>query len=296
MATFTEATIQQGTYEVRKWTADFTSDLPTGGTVTAGTAYHTPPYGSATTPTVAFTDNSVIAQLSSLTALGTHYLDIVATYSNGEKSQVRIGFPVGYSSTAARETMIELITELRGMTEAGINEYAIAGVNYWNDAQLQKVLDKHRDDFIYEALEPEPVVGAGGTSLYYTYELDGRENIEQTIGGTARFYLQDGTGTNVGTANYSVDYLRGYVTFNQDQRGTTYFATGFNYDLNAAAADVWKRKASHHHSAFSFSTDNHSIQREQVYKHCIEMAEMYESMGQDSVTTLQITRSDTDAD
>lgn len=296
MATFTEATIQQGSYEIRKWTADFTADIPTGGTVTAGEAYHIPPYGSAATPSVTFTDTTVTAQLSSLSIQGTHYLDIVATYSNGEKSQIRIGFTVGYPSTAARQTMSELIAELRGMTEAGINDYSIAGVNYWNDAQLQKVLDKHRDDFIYEALEPEPVVGVGGTSLYYTYELHNREYLEQTDGGTARFYLQDGTGANVGTANYSVDYLRGYVTFNQDQRGTTYFATGFNYDINSAAADIWRRKASHHHSAFSFSTDNHSVQREQVYKHCIEMAEMYESMSEESVTTLQITRSDTDAD
>lgn len=196
----------------------------------------------------------------------------------------------------SRATLAELRDQLRGMTESGTADWTLGTITFWDDTQLDLILDKHRDDFIFEALEAEPVVGVGGTSLYYTYELHKRENIEQTDGGTARFYLQDGTGTNVGTANYSVDYLRGYVTFNQDQRGTTYFATGFSYDLNAAAANIWRKKAAHFYNSFSFTTDNHSVQREQVYKHCIEMAEMFESMGQDSVTTLQITRSDTDAE
>ena len=33
MATYKEATIQQSTGEIRKWTADFTDDLPGGITV-----------------------------------------------------------------------------------------------------------------------------------------------------------------------------------------------------------------------------------------------------------------------
>ena len=50
-------------------------------------------------------------------------------------------------------------------------------------------------------------------------------------------------------------------------------------DLNGAAADVWRRKQSHYHSAINFSTDGHRIDREQLYKHAIEMAEHFELEG-----------------
>jgi len=43
MATYKEATIQQSTGEIRKWTFDYTDDLPSGATVASGTATHTPP-------------------------------------------------------------------------------------------------------------------------------------------------------------------------------------------------------------------------------------------------------------
>jgi len=44
--------------------------------------------------------------------------------------------------------MADLITELRGMAEAGTADYSIIGsagtTNYWDDGQLQNVLDVHR--------------------------------------------------------------------------------------------------------------------------------------------------------
>ena len=55
MATYSESSIQQGTYEIRKWTVDFTNDLPTAVTVASGTAIHTPPSGTAATLTIAAT-------------------------------------------------------------------------------------------------------------------------------------------------------------------------------------------------------------------------------------------------
>lgn len=194
----------------------------------------------------------------------------------------------------SRATLAELRGVLRGMVNSGTADYTLGTASYWDDDQLDIVLDRYRDDFSYEAMEPEPIVGVGGTSLYYLYELEDRKNIEQTSGGTSIFYIQDGTGATIGTASYTVDYLRGYVEFTQDTRGTNYFASGRTYDLNAAAADIWRKKAGYYHTAFNFSTDNHKIDREAIYKHCVQMAESFESMSQDSVTSIFVGRGDTD--
>lgn len=193
----------------------------------------------------------------------------------------------------SRTTLSDLRETLRGMTEAGTAEYTLGTSNYWDDDQLDKVLDRHRTDYINMPLVAYPVVGSGGTSLFYEYRSN-VANFETTSGGTAIFWIQDGTYATIGTSLYSVDYQRGIVTFSADTGGSAYFYNGRSFDLNSAAADIWRKKASHYYSSFSFSTDNHSVQKEQIYKHCQEMADMYESMGQLSVSTLQVWRSDTD--
>jgi hypothetical protein len=190
--------------------------------------------------------------------------------------------------------MANLITELRGYTEAGTADYTIAGVSYWTDDQLQDILDLHRKDVIFEQLEIYPVQIGGGSISYQDYR-SANGFYEATTGGTAILYIQDGTGANIGTANYTADYRRGQFQFSVDQGGSTYYLTGRSYDLNAAAADIWNRKAGHAAQGFSFSTDNHRVDKAQVYKHYKEMAQMYEAMGQESVSTLQVWRSDTDA-
>jgi hypothetical protein len=69
--------------------------------------------------------------------------------------------------------------------------------------------------------------------------------------------------------------------------------TGSSYDLQSAAADVWRRKASHvAPTSFDFSTDNHSVSRSQVYQHCLEMAEFYEDRGANSIQVVPMFRSD----
>ncbi len=198
------------------------------------------------------------------------------------------------SNLTARSGMVDLITELRLLTESGTADYSVNAVSYWNDGQLQTVLDKYREDVIFYELEPYPVTGNGGTAEYYRYEIEEYGNFEKTTGGTAVFYLQDGTGATIGTSLYTADYLRGEVVFSSNTQGTSYFVTGRTYDLNAAAADVWRKKASHYHTSFNFSTDNHKVDRNQVYQHCIEMAEQFESMGAQAVVTMEVFRSDTD--
>lgn len=194
----------------------------------------------------------------------------------------------------SRSTLAELRGILRGMTEAGTADYTLGTASFWDNDQMDIVLDRHREDVVNYPLIPHPQVGSGGTSLYYEYRAE-HQNLEQTSGGTIIFWVQDATYATEGTANYSVDYLRGIVTFGADKGGSSFYYNARSYDLNAAAGDIWRMKAAHAAQGFSFSTDNHRVDRNQVYKHYVEMAEMYEAMGEQSVSTLQVWRSDTDA-
>jgi hypothetical protein len=91
----------QSTKEKRTWRADFTDDLPAGVAVAGATATHVPPSGSAATPTVHTIENNVAGvaaivpvslDLIGSTALGEHYLDVVATLNNvqSEKPHLRL--------------------------------------------------------------------------------------------------------------------------------------------------------------------------------------------------------------
>ena len=277
MATYSEATIQQGTYEIRKWTVDFTNDLPTGGTVSSGAAYHTPPSGTAATLTVAATNPYVTVQLGTLSVTGIHYLDVVATLSNGETSQVRIAFTVNYPVVIARSGMSDVVSDLRACTAAGINDYTIAGLPYWSDAQLQNILDKHCVSVVDEELQPIDTMN-NGTVLWLEYRSQ-YGNYEKTTAGTSRFVIKNSVGSAYGTANWSADYTNGIVTFVANTAGTPYYLTGYSYDVYGAAADIWRMKSGHHASSVNFKTDNMSVDRGDMMKNDRDMAIYYSSMG-----------------
>ena len=85
----------QSLAEIRQWDIDFGPDLPTGVTVDSATATHTPPSGAASTPTVGtITGDIVPVQLGPLSVVGTHVLSVLATYSNGEISEVQLSIKV----------------------------------------------------------------------------------------------------------------------------------------------------------------------------------------------------------
>lgn len=185
---------------------------------------------------------------------------------------------------AARATMADLIETLRGMTDAGTADYNVGTAVFWDDDQLQKVLDRHQARVNREPLTPAPFYN-GGTPTYLEY-ASGYQNFEATAGGTALFVVEDSTGLDAGTALWSADYANGVVTFLANTQGTAYFLTARSYNLNAAAADAWRMKAAQAAKRFSFSTDNHSVQANQVYEHCMEQAQYYGGLSGLSVTTL----------
>ena len=180
---------------------------------------------------------------------------------------------------ALRPGMDSIISTLRGYANASQSDYTLVGsggtVTYFSDQQLQDILDRNREAFIYENVEAQtPYLVAGGSHEWKVYDI-GKQNIERTTGGTAIFYLQDSAGTVVDSSEYSVDYHNGIVTFGTNTEGKPYYATGASYDVYGAASDVWTMKANNVAVSFDFATDNHNIKRSQVYAQYIQQSEYY---------------------
>lgn len=177
---------------------------------------------------------------------------------------------------SARSTMSNLITTLRGMTNAGTADWTIGSLTYWSDDQLQTTLDRYRVEVIDEPLEAVGQMVGGGTISFYEYRSR-NQFYEATNGGTAQFVIRDAIGSVSGTANWSADYERGAVTFTADQKGICYFLSGWSYDLNAAAADIMWQKTARAAEMISFSTSGHSVNRSKVVDNLERQARMFEA-------------------
>lgn len=90
----TQKVVSQSLGEIRTHPADFGPDLPDGVTVSSATAVHTPPSGTAVTPTVAAASPLVNITLGPLTVTGVHKCLVTATLSDGEKSEILLIIPV----------------------------------------------------------------------------------------------------------------------------------------------------------------------------------------------------------
>jgi len=180
-----------------------------------------------------------------------------------------------------RDTMTELISDLRALTDAGVSDYTVGGMTYWSDQQLQDVLDGRCVALRFVEMEAQSDY-ANGAYTYTEYTLP-VGNIE---GGTALSVL-DNAGSAIGTALWSFDRNRGVVTFTADTAGASRFVTGRSYNVNLAAADVWRKKASHYAAAYDVSTDNHSLKRSQLIQHCQAMAREFEARGGPASITME---------
>jgi len=187
----------------------------------------------------------------------------------------------------ARATMSDMLATLRGMTNAGTADYSVGTVTYWTDDQLQAALDRNRKEVIRLSVSPL-VEYDGGTVSYTRYPT----NTMYWEGGTA-FELQDSTGAAVGTALYTFEAERGLVTFASTTTGVNYYACGVVFDVDGAAADVWERKAAQAADLFTFSTDNHSIQRGVIIQNYLRMASQYRARSKFAGNTISVERGDT---
>lgn len=189
----------------------------------------------------------------------------------------------------ARIGMQSLIETVRGYADAAPDEWTISTDNsfieYWSDEEIQRVLDRHKVEHIHELMDAQPTY-EGGSIVYKQYLLNAT-NVES---GTAVFKIEDSAGT---VSGYTVDYTRGIVTFSTDQSGKAFYWSGFAYDLDAAAADIWRMKASHVAGLVDFSTDGHSVKRSQQAQQYLTMANYFQQRSaSEGVQTVRIVRDD----
>ena len=184
---------------------------------------------------------------------------------------------------AARSGMTDIITEIRRL----VND---AGSATWTDDQIQTIADMCRLDLISEELTPVPETVSGGSTVYlrYTSEYD---HLEQASSGTEVWKIFDSVGDTTGTADYSVDYTNGIVTFNADQEGSARYLRARSYDVYCAAAWLWRERAGMKAENYDFSADGARFNRAQWYQHCMEMADRYAALQRPTVA--EIMRTDT---
>jgi len=150
-----------------------------------------------------------------------------------------------------------------------------AGSAVWTDNQnIQDVLDERKVRMYREPLESEQTLTAGTAYEYKRYHSRYRD-LEEDTSGTAYFQLEDSTGTQRGTADYTPDYIRGFIEMAADQEGTALYLSGWSYDLSGAASDLWRERAAAMEQKFDVSVDGHTLQRSQRIKHCFQMSEHY---------------------
>lgn len=182
----------------------------------------------------------------------------------------------------ARASMAELITELRGMAQAGTADYTVGTVAYWSDDQLQQAMDRRRMDYRFMPLACQPDYADSAYS-YTDYRLPERW-MERDID------VLDSAGSAYGTALYTIDYDRQLVEFAASNGGSAVYINASAYDLNRAAADIWRQKAAHYASAYDVAADGHKLTRSQLMAQAAQMVTFYE--GFSGPVTVSVFRGD----
>jgi hypothetical protein len=181
---------------------------------------------------------------------------------------------------AVRTGMSDLIRQLRQMSQAENNEYKLAGETYWDDAHLQDVLDMYREDIYEEPIYPIPQF-LNGVTVYQNYYW-ANANSERADSGSAIWSVMDMTGSTLGTATYTVDYNAQRIHFSTPTNGSRYTLNYSYYDMNRAAAEVWRLKAANVANRFDIRTDNHDLKRNQLRQNYLDMAKFYDLEAQKS--------------
>lgn len=182
----------------------------------------------------------------------------------------------------ARTGMLNAIKQLRLMTDTAVNEVAINDVWYWSDDQLQDILDRHARYVDDVALFATPITDDGVTTYtkYFFKNYLGSWFDEDTI------VVVNNRGTIAPTN--AIDYKGKQVTFVANTLGYDYFIRGRVLNMNAAAAEVWQRKADHRTQLIDWKDGTHTLNEDQEYQHILERIQHYQGGG---IKTVQLMRS-----
>lgn len=191
---------------------------------------------------------------------------------------------------AVRTSMVTLVSQLKNLTDL-TRISSIKTEAEFSDEDVQRYLDLNKVEYQLVPLSATPV-RAGSTVIYRNYYLPEYlgQFFEQPIDDTINdfFFLQDSLFSPIlfgsGDAKAVFDpYLR-RIVFNDSTQGNYYYLTVQAYDLYGAAADMWNIKASRRTALVTIKTDNHSINMEQEYQHCLDRFTYYKNLSNKSKT------------
>ena len=176
----------------------------------------------------------------------------------------------------ARSTMADLIDDVRDL----IGD-AAGTTQVFTDDEIEDALDESRQDHRYVPLRPVDTIAPGGSVSWLTWY--GGENWEGGVD------LVDGGFNSItaGSANYDI----GKFDFTESQTSGV-LATGYTYDMYAAAAtmlDMWIAKLK---LAVDFSADGSSFSLSQRITNMSMLAIQYKSKSKSGAGMTVMTRTD----
>lgn len=198
----------------------------------------------------------------------------------------------------ARLGMSEIISDLRVMCAIENSQDSLNNVDYWTDEQIQGYADERRSTLRRVLINPITTIASGNTPEYIYYSLPiSRKFAIETSDTTevSAFFIQDYIGQvwtpgGVGDDAYTVDYDERIIEFETSRTNKIYYLTCRVYPLNEIAAQIWLRKAALRFDLISLTIDNHRLDEDTEYKHCIEMYNYYS--GLDGLKVSRMVRSD----
>lgn len=167
-----------------------------------------------------------------------------------------------------RSGMANLIQRIRVIADVGTAEWTQVET-YWSDDHIESELDAHRRDLV-ESVAPISV-NVDGTSEHHDYYLT-YGNAEEADSGTAAWQVRTIDGSLQGTADYSVNYRKGLLSFPADTGGSHLKVRYRSYDLYATAAGIWEARAGNVAAYYNIKEGEHSLSRAQWFEHCMAMA------------------------
>lgn len=178
-----------------------------------------------------------------------------------------------------RDGMWNLVSRVRALAAAGTADYTIAGESYWTNDHVQEALDRNSRRVVREPLQNIAEWRGAGSAVWFDYYWK-LPMVEEANSGTTIWSVQDGAGSVIGTANYSVNYDQRKITFTTDQRGEERYLTYTAYDVHSAAADIWDDKAGQVAASYDVASDNHDLKRSQMYRAYREQANQLRKRSQ----------------
>lgn len=175
----------------------------------------------------------------------------------------------------ARTSLAPLITRLREMTSADVDEFTLDSQTYFSDDHLQAVLEAHSTHHSRAPLYP---IGEfiNAEMVYRRYPLPYYLIWLEGAGDDSAYLLVDGTGASAPAHTVNTDSRQ--VIFDAPTDGRTFYLSGQAYDLHLASAHIWRQKAAHVAKRVTFSVDGQAVSASDYHAHCIRMATYYDTL------------------